>query len=276
MAYGFAVFLSDLHFHFSKTDRRAVENNLKIIMNTDSVSPRDTRAVFRNFGKYLVDFFTMTKYLTPEFVRAHIDIKNMDVLNDVLQEGKGGIVVSAHLGNWEMGGAILPTMGYPVSIIALPHKEEKVNNFFNRQREAFGSVVIQTTVAVRRVMEHLKMNRFIAILADRDFGHNGLVMDFFGKKTMIPRGASVFSLKTGAPIILVFFIRKDDDHFEIKLYPPIYPPSIPDGKITDDILKTYTQQYLTIFEEEIRKNPTQWLMFREFGVNENIDNYTRS
>jgi len=256
--------LCNLHFCFSKRDRRAVENNLKIVYKTGHVPETKVRAVFRNFGSYLLEFFTLTKYLQSDFIKAHVQIKNIEYLNKVLQKGKGGIIVSAHLGNWEMGGAVLPMLGFPLSVVALTHKDPRVNALFNAQREAFGGMVIQADVAVRRVVEHLHLNRLVAILADRDFGNRGLVMDFLGRRTMLPKGAAFFSLKTGAPIIPVFFIRTGDDHFEINIYPPIEPPHLSDGKITDLIATEYIQKYSTIIEAEIIKNPSQWLLFREF------------
>jgi len=256
--------LCDLHFCFSKTDRQAVENNLKLVHGTDHVPKAEVRAVFRNFGQYLLEFFTMTKRLQPAFIESNVRIKNIEYLNEVLQKGKGGIVVSAHLGNWEMGGGVLPMLGFPLSVVALAHKDPRVNALFNAQRESFGTMVIQTDVAIRRVVEHLRMNRFVAILADRDFGTRGIVMDFLGRKTMIPKGAAFFSLKTGVPIIPIFFLRTTDGRFEIDIYPPIEPPHLPDGKITDGMAKEYIQRYLTIIEDEIRKNPSQWLLFREF------------
>lgn len=257
------MFLCDLHFCFSKRDCRAVEHNLKIILNTDHVPPQDVRAVFRYFGEYLFEFFTMTQRLTPAFIQEHVHIKNIEYLNEVLKKGKGGIVVSAHLGNWEMGGAVLPMIGFPLSVVALAHQDSRVNVLFNTQREAFGAMVIQTDVAVRRVVEHLQRNRLIAILADRDFGQRGVVMDFFGRKAVIPKGAAFFSLKMGAPIIPMFFIRRGQDHFEINIYPPIDPPHLPMGKITDDIMIPYIQKYLKAIETEIKKNPSQWLIFKE-------------
>jgi len=126
-------------------------------------------------------------------------------------------------------------------------------------------VVIQTDAAVRRVAEHLQQNRFVAILADRDFGSRGLMMDFFSYKTMIPKGAAFFSMKTGSPIVPLFILRTTDDHFEINIYPPIEPPHLPEGKITDEAAREYIQKYLTIIEDEIRKNPSQWLLFKELG-----------
>jgi len=258
------MLVCDLHFLFSKSDRQAVENNLKILLKIDHVPKSQVRAVFRNFGEYLLEFFTMTKRLQPSYVASNVHIKNIEYLNEVLQKGKGGIIVSAHVGNWEMGGTILPMLGFPLSVVALAHKDPRVNALFNDQREAFGAKVIQADVAVRRVVEHLQQNRLVAILADRDFGNRGIVMDFLGRKTMIPKGAAFFSLKTGAPIIPVFFIRTADGHFEINVYAPIDPPLLPDAKITENAATEHIRKYLDIIEVEIRNNPSQWLLFREF------------
>jgi KDO2-lipid IV(A) lauroyltransferase len=259
------MLLCDIHFCFSKTDRQAVEENLKIVFKTDHVPYQAVRAVFRNFGKYLLEFFTMTRRLQPAFIESNVHVKNIEYLNEVLQKGKGGVLISAHVGNWEMGGAVLPMLGFPLSVVALAHKDPRVNVLFNAQREAFGATVIQTDAAVRRVMEHLQRNRFVAILADRDFGTHGITMDFLGHPTKIPKGAAFFSMKTGAPIIPIFFIRTTDDRFEVNIHPPIEPPHLPDGKITDEAAKGYIQEYLMDIEDEIRKNPSQWLLFRDLG-----------
>lgn len=264
VSHALVMFLCDLHFCFSKNDRQAVENNLKIVLKTDRVPRSKVREVFRNFGRYLLEFFTLTKRLCPGYIQSNVHIKNIEYLNEVLQKGKGGIIVSAHLGNWEMGGTALPALGFPLSVVALAHKDPRVNALFNGQREASGAMVIQTDVAVRHVLEHLKKNRLVAILADRDFGNRGIVMDFLGRKTMIPRGAAYFSMKTGAPIIPSFFLHAADDHFEIIIHPPIEPPHLPDGKITDEAARSYIREYLTVIEDEIRRNPSQWLLFREF------------
>jgi len=258
--------LCDIHYCFSKEDRQAVKNNLKIVLKTDRVSPKQVRSVFCHFGRYLLDFFTLTpQKLTPAFIESNVKIKNIEYLNEVLQQGKGGILVSAHVGNWEMGGAVLPMLGFPLSVVALAHKDPRVNSLFNARRESFGAMVIQTDVAVRRVTEHLRQNRLVAILADRDFGNKGIMMNFLGRQVMIPKGAAFFSMKTGAPIVPIFFLRTDEDHFEINIYPPINPPQLNHGKINDDMVIDYIQQYLLPIEMEIRKNPSQWLLFRNLG-----------
>lgn len=266
VTYGLATFLADCHFFFSHEDRKAVEENLKVVLKTEHVPPAMVREMFRNFGRYLADFFTMTWNFDENYVKTKVKVENMEYLNDVLKYGKGCILISAHLGNWEMGGAILGILGYPLSVLALPHKDPRVNKFFNSRREHFGSTVIQTTTAIRKCLEDARNNRIVAILAERDFGNNGLVMDFLGRPTMIPKGAALFSLKTGAPILPGFFIRRDKGHFTVVLERPIYPPAQTKEKITDEALKSMIRQYLPLIENQIRRYPDQWLMFRKFWV----------
>lgn len=265
-AYFLAILLADCHFYFSKADRLAVQSNLKVALNVDQVPWQSVREVFRNFGKYLADFFTQTKFLDNDFIAKHVHLQNTEHLNNVLNEHKGCIIISAHLGNWELAGAVLSKLGYPISIVALPHQNKRVNQFFNEQREFFGSTIIPTNSAIRRCMEHLKDNRIVAILAERDFTQHGMRMNFLGKPTLIPKGAALFALKTGAPILPTFFIRASNGAYEIKFFEPIYPPTPTKTKYSDKEIEEFMTRYVGIIEDAIKQNPTQWLMFRKFDV----------
>ncbi|MEI7998654.1 MAG: lysophospholipid acyltransferase family protein [Candidatus Omnitrophota bacterium] len=264
--YALAVFLADCQYLLSSNDREAVSKNLKVILNTNKVPSLMVREVFRNFGKYLVDFFTMTKSLNKDFIKDSVEITGVEYINEALHQGKGGIILSAHLGNWEMGGSVLSFLGYPLSVVALAHKDDRVNALFNSQREFFGTTVIQTNVAIRRCLEHLNRNRLVAILADRDFGHHGLTMDFLGRKALIPQGAAMFALKTGAPIIPVFFLRTAEDKFRFIIQKPIYPPLKENKRIETQEVEGFTKKFLYLIEEQIRQNPSQWSVFCRFEV----------
>lgn len=268
LSYRFAMFVSDLQYLFSFRDRRAVRNNLKVILGTDKNIEPLVRDVFRNFGKYLVDFFRMERNLTLEYIQKNVKVENIDRLKKALEHGKGGIVITAHLGNWELGGVMVSMLGYPLMAIALPHKERPVNDLFNHQRQSKGMSVVPTSIAVRKCIETLRNNKLIAIAADRDFSAHGEVMDFLGRKALIPKGAAVFSFKTGAPIIPCFCIRNPDYTFTLSLEEPIFPPYESNDMIEEKILMDMMKQYVSIIEKRIRENPSQWLMFREFWVKE--------
>ncbi len=253
--------LSDLQYFLSPRDQRAVKDNLRVILSTDDNVSNMAREVFRNFGKYLIEFFRMARNIDKAYIEKNIKVNGIEFIDQALEKKKGGILLTAHMGNWELGGAVINMLGYPIIAIALPHKERPVNDLFNEQRQARGMTIIPTNTAIRRCIETLKKNGLVALLADRDFGANGEVLDFLGKKAMIPRGPAVFSVKTGAPIIPAFLIRGKDDAFTMSLKAPIWPGH--DGSETDRVLKLM-KTYTVIIEEQIRKNPTQWLMFRRF------------
>lgn len=265
LAYRFAQFISDLHYCFSFRDRQAVNNNLRVILNTDEDVTGLTREVFRNFGKYLAEFFRMSRMVDEDFIRNKVKVLNFERIAAVLKKGKGGILTTAHTGNWELGAALVSRLGLKIGVVALPHKERPVNNLFNAQREAFGIMIIPSDVAVRRCMETLGRNEFLALAVDRDFYRNGEVLDFLGKRMLLPKGAAIFSAKTGAPIIPIFLFRQPDHTFVLSIEEPIYPPeNISNGTIETEVIVDMINRYKTILEDKIRQHPTQWLMFREF------------
>jgi KDO2-lipid IV(A) lauroyltransferase len=261
-AYALARFVSDLHFMYSRADRVAVLNNLRVILpNKKRILPC-AREVYRNFGIYLVDFFRTPK-LDKQAVLSKVKIIGLEYVDQALKKGKGVIAGSAHLCNWELGGLIMGLLGYPISAVAFPHKDKRINNFFNHQRESKGLNVIPVGKAARKCLENLKNNEIIALVGDREFTEHGMVIDFFGKKTLIPKGLATLSLLTGAPIILGFVIREKENNFKFIFEKPIEPVSTGDK---EKDIHNLTRKYLDIIEEYIRKYPEQWLMFRKFWL----------
>ncbi len=268
-SYRCATFISDCHYVLSFRDRWAVKNNLKVIF--PDADPQDisrlTREVFRNFGRYLNEFFRMAKHINKEYVQKHIKVEHLKHILKALERGKGGIILTAHLGNWELGGVVLGILGYPVTAIALSHKERPVNELFNKQRAVQGFNVVPMNFAIRKCTELLKKNQLVAIAADRDFTQSGEEIDFLGRKTLIPKGAAMFSLRTGAAIIPTFFLRdKEEGQFVLSIEEPILPPlEVPREEEREEVLKLM-KRYSKIIEDKIRTYPAQWLMFRPFWI----------
>lgn len=258
LAYRLGAFLAHLQFLISKKDRQAVMNNLSVIMPdaTRATIKKTTKEVFLNFGLYLVEFFRFSD-IDKNYVESHFSIIGQEYLDDAMRAGKGAILLTAHIGNWELGGMALSLLGYPIIAIALEHKDSKVNDFFKKRRESKGMQVVSLGISIKQCYKGLKNNKLIAILGDRDFGNSGSLMDFLRRRKRIPRGPVVLAKRTGAPIIPIFVLRKDLDHFNVECFPPI----VISDKVSE---KEVMQNYLKIIEEQIYKYPSQWLMFREF------------
>ena len=275
-SYKLGVILSDIQYVCSFRDRRAVRNNLRrILLACPGGMPPGVdlsamaREVFRNFGKYLVEFLRMDGMVNQDFIARRVKIENIDRITRALEKGKGAIIMTAHIGNWELGAVLLNMLGYPLMAVTLPHKERPVNDLFNHQREVHGITVVATHNAIRKCMEQLKSNKIIAIVGDRDFTvKGGELIDFLGSKALIPKGAAIFSKKTGAPIIPTFLIREPDGTFRLSILEPMFPPKEADeeGVPEEEAIRRIMRRYLAVIEDQIRRYPTQWLLFREFAV----------
>jgi len=269
LAYKLAVFFSDLQYAFAFADRRAVYGNLRAIFPQlpDKEILAIRRKMYRNFAKYLVDFFRFEK-IDGRYISQNIRLENTGYFDEALAKGKGAIVLTAHLGNWELGGAVIALCGYPFWVVALPHTHKKVNDFFNNQRESKGIKVIPSgKAAVRSCLGLLAVNKMVALVGDRDFAERGAVLDFFGRPAFFPEGPAAFALKTGASIVPGFLIRNTDDTFTLRIEKPIEVE--PYSGRNRDIVGVISR-YKNIIEDYIRKYPDQWYMFKQFWMDQKI------
>ena len=259
-AYRIAQLISDVRYLFAFRDRRAVTENLRHLFRTHSEIKKIRRRVFRNFAKYLVDFLRF-KTIDKSYLDKNVTIENLHYIDDALKQGKGVIVITAHLGNWELGGAILAILGYNIWGVALTHASKKVDTFFNTQRTSKGMHVIPLGKAVRKCLQALSLNHILALVGDRDFSKNGSRVQFFGKPTLFPEGPARLALATGALIIPGFTIKREDDTFCLHFEKPLVLTSQHNNSIPLII-----SEYKTIYERFIKAYPDQWYMFRKFWM----------
>lgn len=265
ISYRIAVILADIHYHVYIKERRAVIENLKTILNNNNTKELDriARDVFRNFAKYLVDFFRFSM-IDSEYMKDFVKLEGLSNIEDARKRGKGVIILSAHIGNWELGGFALGKLGYPIHAVVLTHKNKKVNEFFINQRKMgnFGSIEIGASL--RCCYNVLKNNELLALLGDRNFSNKGLSIEFFGKKAFMPKGPSALAVRTGAAIVCGYMVRQRDDTFKIVFEKPIYPESgLNDDASVEDTMK----RYLVSVEHAVRKYPGQWYVFKDFWRN---------
>jgi KDO2-lipid IV(A) lauroyltransferase len=268
VTYKIAAFLADLHFLTSKRDRQAIISNLKVILDKRDNIRAITREVFRNFARYLVDFFIFP-LVDRDFIEKFVEVENIEYLEDALKKGNGVIALTAHMGSWELGGIVIAQLGYRFKAIALDHKDKQVDEFFKKQRESKGCMVIPLgPLVLKRSLQALKQGNIVAILADRNFSRGSIYVDFFGRPSPLPKGPAVLSLKANCPIVPGFLIRVSIDKFKLIFERPIEPA--PSGDLDSDI-KRVTRQFISVIEKYARKYPEQWFMFKEFWLPETAE-----
>ncbi len=221
--------------------------------------------VFRNFAKYLVDFFRFSS-LTPEKLRGLVRIEGLENMKVALSQGRGAIGLTAHLGNFELAGAVLSLMGMSVNAVVLTHQNSRVDAFFTRQRNRVGVKIIPVQKQTARefyakCVSALRGGEILALVGDRDFFNHGLELPLFGKTIKVPTGPANFSLRTGAPIVPGFLVREKDGSYRLFFEKPI---AIPQGIPKEEAEKQITQACLNVMAQYIRRYPTQWYGFREF------------
>jgi KDO2-lipid IV(A) lauroyltransferase len=263
-AYKIASFLADLHYFLSHGERRALFRSLRFsgIGKDNSQIKLLARQIFRNFAKNLVDFFRFG-LVDHRFLMRKVKIVGLEHVDLVLRGGRGVLVVTAHLGNWEFGGVIMAQKGYALNAVAWEHKDRRTNNLFIYQRERKAVKVIPLGMALRKCFRVLENNEMLAMVGDRDFSPRGtkVKVEFFGRPAYVPRGPAVLCLKTGATIVPGFTIRNRDDSFTLYFEKPIdFSAS---GSLENDIC-TLTQKIINVIEIYVRRYPRQWFMFRDF------------
>lgn len=259
--YSIASFLAYLTYLFSARDRNAVIGNLKVILGDqcdERKLRRIARQVFRNFAKYLVDFFRFSK-LDDETMRRLVKVKGQEHVEEALARKKGVIFLSAHLGNWELAGSVVSFLGYPVTAVALTHQNPKINDFFNRQRRLKNVRSIEIGASLKGAYKILKNNGFLGILGDRDFTRNGAPTKFFGRTVSLPKGPAAFSCRIGSAIVPVYLIRNADDTFTFFIEKPIVPG---DYSSEEDAMNDLTRRSAASIESYVRRYPSQWFAFK--------------
>ena len=222
----------------------------------DPALEREARQTFRFFSQYLFDFFAYSKPLTPTQLKREITIKNREYLDQAMAAGKGVLLLTAHLGNWELGGAAVTGLGYPLWVIALPEPKPEVDRFFLERRRRRGMQVIPAGSAVRDVLRILGRREMVALLADRDYTPRQDRVVYFGEPARQPRGAVWLASHTGAAILPTFVVYDAQNRLELHLHKPLIPE-------TFESPAAIQQAIVKILEEEIGKAPHQWYMFRD-------------
>ncbi len=255
-AFACAERLADLRWRCSAKDREAVRVNLSAILGEAlDGHPRLVREVFRNFGRYLVEFFTIQRISRPQVV-----VDGYEHLVAAVNRRRGVIVLTAHLGNWEVGAALIRRMGHRVAAVALPHEDPRMDRLFNRQRRRCGIEVIALgRDATRRSLHVLRRGHLLGILGDRAFADNGMSVPFGGGTMTLPRGPALLSLRGRAPIVPTFLIREGLWKFRLCFEPPVWPPMTDRG---ERAVRSLIQSYAASVERYVKRFPEQWLMFQ--------------
>jgi Kdo2-lipid IVA lauroyltransferase/acyltransferase len=245
----------------------AVRGNLSVILG----EPAESAAVRRKASDLIdahfaawVDFLHFATRPPAESAALVEGVVGFERILEERAKGKGVLLLTAHLGNWEVGGFMLAEVKQPIHVVLVPDIHPAVEKARRRLHERAGVREIRidrSFVPSLSVMRALESNAIVAMQGDRDFNNTGVPVPFFGKEAFFPRGPLRVAMATGAAVLPAFIIRVSEDRYRAIIEEPLVIDR--DGD-RDLALRRNIERYVSILERYVRAFPEQWYCFYPF------------
>lgn len=252
-----AFFLGDLCYRFSGTQVAKIQWMQVMGEEDDLEVNRHIQQVFRHFALSIMEVMLLKKKGSEVLDSLIEEVEGEEFLKEALSRGRGVILLTAHLGNWELLGAWLGSQGYPVTALVNSPSVPALRRFAEELRLAMNIELVERTnmLPVRSI---LRQGKILGVLADQR-ASGGVVCNFLGREAPSPATPAVLHLRLGSPIIPAFIVRQEEDmKHQIAFFPPLEWPSAPSHR--ENIVRgtTLCNQVLGEF---ILQYPEQWNWF---------------
>jgi predicted LPLAT superfamily acyltransferase len=224
-------------------------------------------AVYRNyyvFGQVILD---KTATMGGFDAKFSFDFDGEQYLRQMAAEGKGGLFISAHIGNFEMAGHMLERLDTTVNIIMLDAEHQKIKKYLSSfTHKSFNIIpVCNDNSHVYAISQALENHEIVCMHGDRFLpGSKTIACEFLGEKAFFPTGPFYLAMKFGVPVSFVFAMKEGTRHYHYYATPPkYYLQQATPGK-RDDMLKLIITDYIAAIEEKIKKYPFQWFNYYDF------------
>ncbi|MBI2439912.1 MAG: lysophospholipid acyltransferase family protein [Lentisphaerae bacterium] len=219
----------------------------------------ETRAVadgmYRHLGTLLIEALRSGR-LSPAALAAEVDFSDLDKAMRLLEEGRGLLVLTAHVGNFELLAMLAAFKGAPLSVLVKELKPKWLNAWWVATRAKFGVKMLPARNSYRACREVLKANGILGFILDQNMKRNrGIFVDYFGAAACTSPGLALLSAQCGAPVLPAFMLRGSDGRHRLHVLDPLKPPAGTD----QEAIRQATQAYTTIIEQFVRAHPEQWI-----------------
>jgi len=231
--------------------RGVVDRQLAACFPELEAAPRTriARQVYRHLGRTLVEVLRGSG--REPLVRV---APGWAAVDEALAGGRGAIVASAHLGNFELGGRVLARR-YPLLDVVKPLRNRRIDAWLQAQRRAHGILTVPVDGAAPAVLNHLRGGGLVSLVLDQDAGAAGVRIPFLGREASAWSGAARFSLQTGCPVVPMGILRQPDGSHVLHVGAPLRP----DGRAGDEAgIRDYTAAISAAVEQFVRRDPAQW------------------
>lgn len=235
---------------------RRICSDISSALQLEADSPEVCRIAhdsYRYLGENLLEFLRLP-YLSSEQIRDWAPLEGWDKVQAALARGNGVILLTGHLGNWELTGAAIGLCGHPASAVAREQLDAEQTDLFNSIRETHGLRVIPMQ-NVRECIRTLRKNELLGILADTNDRNPAAFVQFFGRPAATYTGIAYLAELTGAAILPIFSSRTSTTQYRIVIGDEV--PKVENGTRQENIFHT-TIRIQQVIEDEIRQRPHEW------------------
>jgi KDO2-lipid IV(A) lauroyltransferase len=222
---------------------------------TNQAAGRLALAAYRNYARYILELMRLP-WLKGEQIDKLVEARGYDEFLDVYHEGKGVILVAAHLGNNEAAAAGFSKHGLPINVVGDDSSYRELYELFERQRTSWGVKMISWR-NLRGVYKALRGHEGLVLLVDWGYREQDMPVKMFGSWTTLPAGPALLAAKHGSPIVPFSVNRLPDGTFRIAADPAI--------RVASDSprdMAVATQAIATALEGHIHPAPEQWYIFK--------------
>ena len=253
-AYRIGAWLAETAYAFAPSRRAAVKENLRVVTGASgTVLDNYAREVYRNFSRNCVDVLYRSNM--PPGASPDVRMEGVEALERALDAGKGAILLTAHLGNWELGAGAVATR-WPLWVVAAEQLNPYLNAVVSEWRTSSNVKVMPIGQAGRRSLSALASGALVGIVGDQRHTPDTVELDFFGRRTRMPKGPGFLSVRSGAPVVGAFMAPEvSGKGFALKFYPPLWPQEHPEPE--------FYQKVADMLQDMIRTRPTQWFCFHD-------------
>lgn len=222
-------------------------------MSEDEVR-QQVDAMFVHIGKSVMEMLRLDLLQESDIDKIFNPV-GVENLREAYACGRGVILLSGHVGFWEVGTFLLPKLGFPADFVAKRMKNPTVDKYITRIREAAGGSCIDSKSGARSILRSLARNRGVAVLIDQHRRNtDGVAVPFFGRPAFTTTIISRLAMKYRIPVVPVFAYRTADDRYDFEIQPMLLLEDEPVASVEEN-----TVLLTAIIEEAVRRDISQWL-----------------
>ena len=260
---GINLFGNSLAVTFMRRTQDGIRENFRLALDASrEEAARLARRLFFEYGRSTIDVWRMrSEAFIPRITSLEEDAR---VLAGVRAGGRGFLLVTGHVGNWEMGAVTLKAHGLTAAVVGQPELDPNVQEMRLKLRARLGveSIDIGSTMGTAfKVRAAVDRGRAVALLVDRAYPEDRVFVPFFGRPTPFLRSPALLARFCGCPILPGFFLRAvDGSYFNVWGEPLRSNPSL---SAEEDATRLMTRVAADL-ERVVRAHPTQWFNFYRF------------